>query len=181
MFFITWDTALCKFKLYHVMTWRTDTVKWLPKEAYLISIVSYIFFKKKKNFFFSLWKLLGYTPLIFKYCWPLNNVSLNCAGPLICRIFSINMYYSPAKSNSGWICTCGTDTRRADYKVWSGLLTACGVSTPNLSCYSSVNCSHCVVHCIPCTYNWKFVPFDHLCPVFHLIYLFLWFWFNNVL
>ena len=28
---------------------------------------------------------------IYNYSWPLNNMSLNCMGPLICRFFSINL------------------------------------------------------------------------------------------
>ena len=38
----------------------------------------------------------------------LNNLGLNCTGPLI-HIFSINMCYSTTRSVVGWIRECGTE------------------------------------------------------------------------
>ena len=45
-------------------------------------------------------------PLI-DYSWPLNNMGLSYVGPLICKFFSINPYYTTTRSVAGWICEYG--------------------------------------------------------------------------
>lgn len=37
------------------------------------------------------------------YCWLLKNNGLNCAIPLICRVFSVNTYWCPTQSKVNWI------------------------------------------------------------------------------
>ena len=55
--------------------------------------------------------------LILIYSWLLNNTSLKCMGPLICRFFSINTFYSTTRSVVGWVCGCRTaDT---EGQLWS--------------------------------------------------------------
>ena len=72
-----------------------------------------------------------------KDSWPLNNMGLNCMGPLIFGFLKINAYYGTSWSVVGE----STDARpwigRADCKFTGGFLTGLegvvgGVSTPNL-------------------------------------------------
>ena len=142
MFFITWDTALCKFKLYHVMTWHTDTVKWLPKEAYLISIVSYIFFKKKKNFFFFLVKTLRIYPLNFQILLTVEQCKFELCRSTYMLVFST---VSTTVLFDCWLIefvdlmwtvhTQELHKQRTNYKLYSNF-PLCGGTTNPLLCKS---------------------------------------------
>ena len=48
----------------------------------------------------------------------LNNMGLNCEGPLICRFLKINTY-NTSWSTVGWICRCRTEN--PDYGSWASV------------------------------------------------------------
>ena len=51
--------------------------------------------------------LFNYKEIIYitvYYSWPLNNIDLNCAGPLICGLLSVNTVL--LRSVVGWIQRC---------------------------------------------------------------------------
>lgn len=76
---------------------------------------------------FTIWPRVSSRPNCL-HSWPLNNTSLNDAGPLTRRFFFRNEYYSTTWFLVGWICRCRTlnmeksQILRVNYKF-------CGCST----------------------------------------------------
>ena len=117
-----------------MLKWKLNKTSWVWKE--LINI----FLKKLK-----------------RYRWPLNNVGLNCTGPVTCRIFSTNPYYSTTWSKVGWIRGCETadmeewQIGRADCKVILWFSTMWRMGTPNPHFVWGTNCIWLcmkLVHCV---------------------------------
>ena len=64
--------------------------------------------------------------------WSLNNTNLNCTGPLIGGVFSINTCYSNTWPIIGLICGCGTvDMEDPCGYRYSWIFDWVGVSAPN--------------------------------------------------